>query len=511
MHRLIEELESAYDNAPNMFSIRIHHGGIFHKYSSRRYVNGHVDIFDMVDIDLFIVLALNRMPSTSATIEYRFDKMLLLTWKDFSTPVKDSVCDSVTPRSMPQHDSSKLIDEFVITYTQLSVEPTANQVIDGVIRQLSCKEMELDVEADFRDIAEHVRVDEVVDGSGEEDVEQGNRQVVVEEISGEQVDYNVDGIDSAYETQYHVDYSKDAGADDNGDDDVDYDLLVDEENEIIEPDVDVHLFGIGKDVPFDIVGVTSLVLEDVLKRDDVDVIFDQVRVNPEIPVKVVQDQLQHDLELQASMRKAFKAKVKAEREVKGDHTLQYAMLRDYVVELQSTNPNTTIKIAVERNIDPSFSIRVFKRIYVCLGALKLRFRACRRELLGLDAESKSSWFWFLQCLGDDIDLQPNSTFTFISDNKRHGWMDKHTKDLFMEISSLQLLGLLKIVEPYQCIVQLHMEVLNGKIVRDGNNVEASGSAFRQAQQAKPVVGQNGSCSLDVGPVPNAYVQVLVML
>ncbi|GKG04122.1 transposase, MuDR, MULE transposase domain protein [Tanacetum coccineum] len=102
------------------------------------------------------------------------------------------------------------------------------------------------------------------------------------------------------------------------------------------------------------------------------------------------------------------------------------MLRDYV--LQSTNPNTTFKIGVERNTDPSLPTRVFKRIYICLGALKLGFKACRRYLLGLDGafmkgpfpgqvlavvgldsnngiyplayalvkdESKSSWYWFL--------------------------------------------------------------------------------------------------------------------
>ncbi|GKA37154.1 hypothetical protein Tco_0723719 [Tanacetum coccineum] len=163
-------------------------------------------------------------------------------------------------------------------------------------------------------------------------------------------------------------------------------------------------------------------------------IFDQVRVNPEILVKEVQDQLQRDLELQISMSKSFRAKAKAEREIRGDHILQDFMLRDYVVELQSTNPNTTIKIAVKRNTDPFLPTRVFQRIYVCLGALKLGFRACIRELLGLDGafikspfpgqvlaavrldsnngiyplayalvefESKSSWCWFLQCLGDD--------------------------------------------------------------------------------------------------------------
>ncbi|GJY33356.1 crooked neck-like protein 1 [Tanacetum coccineum] len=84
------------------------------------------------------------------------------------------------------------------------------------------------------------------------------------------------------------------------------------------------------------------------------------------------------------MSKAFRAKAKAEREIRGDHVLQYSMLRDCVVELQSTNPNTNVKITVETNLDPSLPTRVFQIIYVCLGALKLGFRACRRELLGLD-------------------------------------------------------------------------------------------------------------------------------
>ncbi|GJX90194.1 transposase, MuDR, MULE transposase domain protein [Tanacetum coccineum] len=122
---------------------------------------------------------------------------------------------------------------------------------------------------------------------------------------------------------------------------------------------------------------------------------------------------------------------------------------DYVVELHSTNPNTTVKIIVERNTDPFLPTRVFQRIHLCLVALKLGFMA--RELLGLDgaftkgpfpgqvlatigldsnnriyplayalveAESKSLWCWFLQCLGDDIDLQHNLNFTFIGDRQK---------------------------------------------------------------------------------------------
>ncbi|GKD10017.1 hypothetical protein Tco_1189702, partial [Tanacetum coccineum] len=80
-----------------------------------------------------------------------------------------------------------------------------------------------------------------------------------------------EGIDTAYETKYDVQSSEDAGTYDD-DDDVDEDFLVYKENEIVELDVDVHLFGISIDLPFDNIGITNLVPDDVLEGEDVDVV-----------------------------------------------------------------------------------------------------------------------------------------------------------------------------------------------------------------------------------------------
>ncbi|GKC72427.1 hypothetical protein Tco_1118310 [Tanacetum coccineum] len=119
--------------------------------------------------------------------------------------------------------------------------------------------------------------------------------------------------------------------------------------------------------------------------------------------------------------------------------------------LKKANPNITVKIDVYRAHNPHENVRRFKRIYVCLGALKDGFRASRRQLLGLDeafikgnypgqmlttvsvdanngiylvaygivkSESKESWTWFLSCLADDLDLEANSNFTFITDRQK---------------------------------------------------------------------------------------------
>ncbi|GKC26202.1 hypothetical protein Tco_1033496 [Tanacetum coccineum] len=369
-------------------------------YPGRVYVSGHQDIFDMVDIDLFTVIALNMMvvklgytgeseplfynylrPLTSldeglyalaceedvrclATLVRSFKLIEVYIEHGVTAldcyirpprePTKEPVCDSVTPSSLPQHDSSTPCkvsvcdsitprcmpdcmltpptNESVITYTQLSgvhgvdtqshflptiqsqfsdinlsfvsQQATASQVIDDVMRQLSFEETELDGEAGFADVAgsgvessglshdESFGVDDLDLNLNEPEpilaevstqepimaevstevpiVEEGNGQEDKSAPTDGQFFYNDEGIDTAYETEYDVQSSEDTGTDD--DDDVDEDFLVDEENEIVELDVDVHLFGISMDLPFDNIGFTNLVSNDVLEGEDVDVI-----------------------------------------------------------------------------------------------------------------------------------------------------------------------------------------------------------------------------------------------
>nr|GEW12244.1 hypothetical protein [Tanacetum cinerariifolium] len=415
--------------------------------------------------------------------------MLQLNWYESSETTKEPVCDFVTPSSLPQHDSSTLCKDSVCESITprcmpdcILTPPTNESVI--TYTQLS----ELDGEAGFADV-----VGSGMDSSGlnvgpaQEPIlaDVSTQEPIVAEVSTQEL------IMAEVSTEAPIveESSEDAGTDDD-DDDVDEDFLVDEENEIVEPDVDVHLFGISMDLPFENIGITNLVLDDVLEGEDVDVISmdgfdsdpgndeerkyrkrspkeakdrvylhsieirrnlklyknDSVRIRARCEGKV---HLQRELEVQISISKAFRAKAK--REIRGDHILQYSMIRDYVVELQSTNPNNTVKIVVERNTDPSVPTRVFQRIYICLGALKLGFRACRRDMLGLDGafmkgpfpsqvlvavgldlnngiyplayalveiENKSSWCWLLRCLGDDIDMHPNSHFVFIGDRQK---------------------------------------------------------------------------------------------
>nr|GEV34498.1 hypothetical protein [Tanacetum cinerariifolium] len=148
--QLIEDLESAY---------------------GRMYVDGHVDIFDMIDIDLFSVVALNMM-----VVQLDYTERSVTAVNSYQRP-------------------PPLVRETIEDITKTG----SNAVINDVIRQLSFKETELDEEEGFGDVA-------------------------------------------------------------------------DEENKIVEPDVDVHLFGTSMDVPFDNIGITNIVPDDVLEGENVDVI-----------------------------------------------------------------------------------------------------------------------------------------------------------------------------------------------------------------------------------------------
>ncbi|KAJ0744034.1 putative transposase, MuDR, plant, MULE transposase domain-containing protein [Helianthus annuus] len=176
-----------------------------------------------------------------------------------------------------------------------------------------------------------------------------------------------------------------------------------------------------------------------------------VKNNPGIPLKALQEDLQRKYQVEVTLHQVFRAKMKATEKVQGHYRAQYENLRNYCEELLRSNPGSTVKIDVEPCGNPSSPTRQFRRIYVCLGALKAGFKLIGRPILGLDgcflkgpfhgqiltavgvdgnngiypvayavveAETTASWSWFLECLGDDLELEHNSNFTFITDRQK---------------------------------------------------------------------------------------------
>ncbi|XP_071687734.1 uncharacterized protein [Rutidosis leptorrhynchoides] len=113
-------------------------------------------------------------------------------------------------------------------------------------------------------------------------------------------------------------------------------------------------------------------------------IGDTIVTDPDLKVAAIQDIMSKKCELGIKKSTVYRAKAKAKNVIVGDYMKQYLKLRDYCLELQKRNPNTTTRIQVHHEPNFNSDSRVFKRAYICLGLLKEGFRACQREILGLD-------------------------------------------------------------------------------------------------------------------------------
>ncbi|GJS81729.1 mutator type transposase [Tanacetum coccineum] len=115
-----------------------------------------------------------------------------------------------------------------------------------------------------------------------------------------------------------------------------------------------------------------------------DHVIKSLATNLDIPVRAVQDQMQKQFEVGVSKMKAFRAKRITYDIMKSSYREQYSLLREYAQELINQNLGTTVRINVQQEPNPESLARTFRRVYVCLGALRQGFRACGREILALD-------------------------------------------------------------------------------------------------------------------------------
>ncbi|KAI3752491.1 hypothetical protein L2E82_24524 [Cichorium intybus] len=119
--------------------------------------------------------------------------------------------------------------------------------------------------------------------------------------------------------------------------------------------------------------------------------------------------------------KVFRARVLALNHIWGDFERQYTLLQEYVLKLQARNPVKEGFKHGQREIlglDGAFMKGPYPGQILSAVGLDGNNGIYPLAYAIVEAETKSSWTWFLECLGGDLDMGSNTNFTFISDRQK---------------------------------------------------------------------------------------------
>ncbi|GJW85412.1 hypothetical protein Tco_0158557 [Tanacetum coccineum] len=80
--------------------------------------------------------------------------------------------------------------------------------------------------------------------------------------------------------------------------------------------------------------------------------------------------------------KAFRAKTEVVNHIRGDHILQYAMLRDYLIELKANNPNTTVNIKPTSSKKKKYASQILtKAKYMKFNLMARHFKDLKEQFM----------------------------------------------------------------------------------------------------------------------------------
>lgn len=173
-----------------------------------------------------------------------------------------------------------------------------------------------------------------------------------------------------------------------------------------------------------------------------------IKANPSWKAREMKETVQEDMGVDVSITMIKRAKTHVMKKIMDTQTGEYSKLFDYALELQRSNPGTSVHVA----LDPEEEDHVFQRFYVCFDACRRGFLEGCRRIIGLDGcflkgplkgellsaigrdannqlypiawavveyENKDSWNWFLGHLQKDINIPVGAAgWVFITDQQK---------------------------------------------------------------------------------------------
>ncbi|GJX36952.1 hypothetical protein Tco_0250255 [Tanacetum coccineum] len=350
-----------YESYTNLFTIKCHYYGKFNDGPKKEYIEGETCFVDLVNRDQFTDVVLNTVINS---LGYEMEDEVLYWYKiplkSLDVGLKPLVSESDYRRFLGYVKKHKVMDVYV-------------EIVEKNEESESGSDSASESDNDFEDeehVVQEVEVNmgyfnfQVEDASTGTD---GNMIPVAPKVNLTEDNIEVLEFDSLESDLEDVP--------ENDRRDVAKDLI---RTHAVESRRNLHFLRNDpiriRVVCNGVVPCKNLVTYKVPGPNVDNAVKDLIIMNPNMSIKSIQEQMQKKFHVAVSRDKAFRAKAKAAKtdEIK------------FHVALKRCNPDTTVKIDVYGEEDPESPTRLFRRIYVCLGALKRGFREGGRELLGLD-------------------------------------------------------------------------------------------------------------------------------
>ncbi|GJT07180.1 transposase, MuDR [Tanacetum coccineum] len=386
-----------YRNHPTTFTLKINHGGTLTSPPNVRYRGGKANWFDDVDVDTFSAIEVQTMVKDLGYVHKDLQLYYKIPKCNLDIGLKPLSCDKDVMEMCQYVSQCKVMDVFVI-HPISEPELVSNEDIDNEFDPL----FSYPDNNTYKDRPSGSNAGKSPSGSNA-----GKRPSVIEDV---------DGSDSSA-----------ASEDSEDSDDSEFDVGDEDRIEDVEVDMD-----------------------DFRKHTDENV--EWVECNEEeVQVPPPFDYEEVDLEdfgsgtesddLECERKRALKKLAKAHRPVDGQMYTENFYVGQSLANKQLIKEMVS-KLSVAQRRQLWFTRNDKTRMRAeCRGLVPVFGNGPGDSGLGVgdggpdipilayavvESETKESWLWFLDCLGDDLELFKNSNFTFISDRQKlHGWGEQY--------------------------------------------------------------------------------------
>ncbi|XP_027102686.2 uncharacterized protein [Coffea arabica] len=178
--------------------------------------------------------------------------------------------------------------------------------------------------------------------------------------------------------------------------------------------------------------------------------MERIRSNTRMPTREIRQTVHEEYQTQISKWVVSNARKLALKQIQGSAEAQYKKLWEYCAEIKKTHEGSTMEIMFTP-FRGSGGNPIFMRLYCCLDPLKKGFKNGCRPIIGLDGchlkgvyrgqlliaiaadpnngwwpiawavverEATEQWTWFLKYLSDDLEIENQCHYTFISDQQK---------------------------------------------------------------------------------------------